>query len=122
MFSIKKLFGKDDKFFDLLEASAEESKVSIMLLSTYLQEHKHGVKAPNLEEFIQSRRKDKKITQQITTELAKTFVTPIEREDIEALSFSLYRVPKAVRKACGAYLHLLRPPAQRWHSPPGRTP
>jgi len=26
MFSLKKLFGKDEKFFDLLEASAEEAK------------------------------------------------------------------------------------------------
>ena len=29
MFSLKKLLGKDDKFFDLLEAGAEEAKISV---------------------------------------------------------------------------------------------
>jgi uncharacterized protein len=98
MFSLKKLFGKEDKFYDLLEASAEEAKISIHLLSGYLQSRRNGTAAPNLDEFMQSRRKDKKITQEITDALAKTFVTPIEREDIEALSFALYRVPKSVEK------------------------
>jgi uncharacterized protein Yka (UPF0111/DUF47 family) len=98
MFSIKKLFGKDDKFYDLLEASAEEARVSIHLLTGYLQNRRQNLQSANLDLFVQSRRKDKKITQEITQALAKTFVTPIEREDIEALSFSLYRVPKAVEK------------------------
>jgi len=30
--------------------------------------------------------------------LCKTFVTPLEREDIEALSLALYRIPKTVEK------------------------
>ena len=32
MFSIQKLFAKDDKFFQLLEASAEESRASVQAL------------------------------------------------------------------------------------------
>jgi len=98
MFSLKKLFGKDDKFYDLLEASAEEAKVSIHLLVDFLKLRHQGKTLPSIDEFIQSRRKDKKITQQINHELAKTFVTPIEREDIDALSYTLYRIPKAVEK------------------------
>jgi uncharacterized protein len=98
MISLKKLFVKEDKFYDLLEASAEEAKTSINLLGAYLQTRGAGGPPANIDDFIQSRRKDKKITQEITAELAKTFVTPIEREDIEALSFALYRVPKSVEK------------------------
>lgn len=98
MFSLKKLFGKEDKFYDLLEASAEEAKTSITLLSKFLQARAKGAAEVNLDEFIQSRRKDKRITQQISEELAKTFVTPLEREDIDALSFALYKVPKTVEK------------------------
>ena len=97
MISLKKLFGKEDKFYDLLEASAEEAKVSIKLLSQFLQARRDGG-PDNLDEFVQSRRKDKKITQDISEALAKTIVTPLEREDIEALSFALYRVPKSVEK------------------------
>jgi hypothetical protein len=98
MISLKKLFGKDDKFYDLLEASAEEARISIKLLASYLQTRASDGPPANLDEFVLSRRKDKKITQDISQELAKTFVTPLEREDIEALSFALYRVPKSVEK------------------------
>ncbi|HEY9250489.1 MAG TPA: DUF47 family protein [Rariglobus sp.] len=98
MLSLKKLFGKDEKFYDLLEASAEEALTSTKLLTSYLQRSKAFTAASDLDEFIQSRRKDKRITQQITEELCKTFVTPLEREDIEALSAALYRIPKIVEK------------------------
>ena len=98
MLSLKKLFGKDEKFYDLLEASAEQALNSTQLLSNYLQRSQAFTSANDLDEFIQSRRKDKRITQQITEELCKTFVTPLEREDIEALSLALYRIPKIVEK------------------------
>ncbi|HEY0945372.1 MAG TPA: DUF47 family protein [Opitutaceae bacterium] len=98
MLSLKALFGKDQKFFDLLEASAEEALASAKLLIAYLQRSEAFTSANDLDEFIQSRRKDKRITQQITEELCKTFVTPLEREDIEQLSHALYRIPKTVEK------------------------
>lgn len=95
MKSLRAFFGYDDKFFNLLDASACQVQSSVALLSTL-------VKNPNtvssLDDFAQSRRKDKQITEQITEELCKTFVTPLEREDIEALSFALYKIPKNVEK------------------------
>ena len=99
MLSLKKLLGKDDKFFDLLEAGAEEAKTSVDLFSKYL--HKLDSSSAGtvpLDDFIQTRRKEKRIRHQMTEELSKTFVTPLEREDIEALSFALYRIPKQVEK------------------------
>ena len=98
MFSLRKLFGKEEKFFDLLEASAEEAKTSAVLLTRLLQARAATAQPINSDEFVQSRRKDKRITQQITEELCRTFVTPLEREDIEALAFALYRIPKMVEK------------------------
>ncbi len=98
MFSLKKLFGKEGRFYDLLEASATEAKTSIDLLSKYLHTPDRDSATAHLDDFIQSRRKDKRITQEISEALARTFVTPLEREDIEALSFSLYRIPKSVEK------------------------
>lgn len=99
MLSLKKLLGKDDKFFDLLEAGAEEARTSVDLFSKYL--HKLDTTPAGtvpLDDFIQTRRKEKRIRHQMTEELSKTFVTPLEREDIEALSFALYRIPKQVEK------------------------
>src|SRR4029077_10692248 len=53
---------------------------------------------PNLAAFAESRREDKRITQELTEELTKTFITPLEREDIQALAASLYKIPKTVEK------------------------
>jgi uncharacterized protein len=99
MLWLKKLLGKDDKFYDLLEAGAEEAKTSVDLFRTYLTKIAAGsTGAATLDEFIQTRRKEKRIRHLVTEELSKTFVTPLEREDIEALSFALYRIPKQVEK------------------------
>ena len=95
---LKKLLGKDDKFFDLLEAGAQEARTSVNLLSQYLEALSTGGTTTNLDEFVQARRKEKRIRHKMTEELSKTFVTPLEREDIEALSFALYRIPKAIEK------------------------
>jgi uncharacterized protein Yka (UPF0111/DUF47 family) len=97
MISFKRLLGKDEKFYDLLEASAEEAKVAADLLAKVLAESSVDG-TTNIHDIVQTRRKDKRITQQITEELCKTFVTPFEREDIEALSVALYRIPKTVEK------------------------
>ena len=80
MFSLQKLLGKDDKFFRLMEASADEARASIQNLRDIY-------KAPegkrNLAAVIETRRKEKRVTQELTEHLLKTFVTPLEREDIE---------------------------------------
>jgi uncharacterized protein Yka (UPF0111/DUF47 family) len=95
MKTLRKLLGYDDKFFDLLEASAVEAQGSVQLLVELL---KDKTKCPTMDAFVQTRRKDKRITEQITEELCKTFVTPLEREDIEELSFALYKIPKTAEK------------------------
>jgi uncharacterized protein Yka (UPF0111/DUF47 family) len=95
MFSLQKLLSKDDKFFDLLESSAEEARSSVQLLVPYL---KSPDRVLSLDEFIEKRRRDKIITREIAEHLCKTFVTPLEREDIESLSNALYKIPKTVEK------------------------
>ena len=95
MISIQRLLGKEDRFFDLLEASAAEAGTSIKSLSKYLQ---HPELLTKLDEFIATRRKDKAITAEISEALCTTFVTALEREDIQALSDALYKIPKTVEK------------------------
>lgn len=95
---LKKILGKEDKFFDLLEAGADEAKTSVNLLAAYLETLSAGGPPANLDDFVQSRRKEKRIRYEMQEALSRTFVTPLEREDIEALSFALYRIPKTVEK------------------------
>jgi uncharacterized protein Yka (UPF0111/DUF47 family) len=98
MFSIRQLLGHDDKFYDLLEASAEQADASVHHLVALLGKVEHYDSPESLEQFVHSRRKDKQITQELTEQLCKTFVTPLERDDIQALAASLYKIPKTVEK------------------------
>jgi len=95
MFSLQQLLGKSDKFFDLLDASADVARSSVELLVQLLSSNDP---AKQMDEFVLTRRKEKRIAEQITEELCKTFVTPLEREDIEALSSALYKIPKTAEK------------------------
>jgi uncharacterized protein Yka (UPF0111/DUF47 family) len=101
MFSLQKWLGKDDKFFTLMEGSAEETRASIQSL---IQLVKAPAEKRALDGFIESRRKGKRITQELTEHLLKTFVTPLEREDIEALSNALYKIPKTAEKFGERYI------------------
>jgi uncharacterized protein len=97
MISIGRLLGKDTKFYDLLEASAKQADTSVHHLVDLLAKIQ-SKSSPDLAAFAQSRREDKRITQELTEQLTKTFITPLDREDIQALAASLYKIPKTVEK------------------------
>jgi len=101
MFSLQKILGKDDRFFELMEGSAEEARASIRSM---IQLVKHPEKGQSLDAVAEIRRKDKRITQELSEHVCKTFVTPLEREDIEALSNALYKIPKTAEKFGERYL------------------
>jgi uncharacterized protein len=101
MWSLQKLLGKDDPFFALLEESAKESQNSSVALRRILQ---NPSVTPTLDEFISSRRHEKQLANQIRDLLVTTFVTSLEREDIEALSHSLYKIPKIIEKFAERYI------------------
>jgi uncharacterized protein Yka (UPF0111/DUF47 family) len=98
MFSISKLLGHDEKFFDLLEASAQQADSSVHQLIDLLAKVEQGKPLESVAAFAESRREDKRITQELTEQLSKTFITPLEREDIQGLAAALYKIPKTVEK------------------------
>lgn len=95
MFSLQKLLGKEDFFFGLLEASALEAHNSVESLIKLMNSLDQPVE---LEAFAKARRKDKEITGQIRNAVYTTFVTALEREDIDELALTIYRIPKTVEK------------------------
>jgi uncharacterized protein len=101
MISLQKLFGKSDIFYNLLEQSAEEAQRSVAALKTLFTQQPAE---QSLEEFKTARRKDKRITEEINEALCRTFVTELEREDIEALSATLYKIPKTVEKIAERFI------------------
>jgi len=95
MFSLQKLFSKGDRFQELLEAAAQESHESVRLVIEMMKSPRN---TQNFDDLVLARRKEKKISEQISAELVQTFITGLEREDIEALARGLYRIPKAAEK------------------------
>lgn len=95
MFSLQKLFGKGDRFQSLLEAAASEAHESATLL---IQIIKSPDQTGKMDDLVMARRKEKRIAEQISEELVNTFVTGLEREDIEALSLALRKIPKTAEK------------------------
>jgi uncharacterized protein len=95
MFSLQKILGREEKFFDLLEKAADEAHTSAKVLLDMLRTREQG---HALDDFAVSKSKEKRINQEISELLCSTFITPLEREDIEAISMALYRIPKTLEK------------------------
>ena len=95
MFSLQTIFGKGDKYFGLLESSAAAARESTKALTDFLATR---LSQRSLEKFKLARQREKDLAAQISQELINTFVTALEREDIEALSNVLYKIPKVIEK------------------------
>lgn len=100
MFSLQAMFGKGDRFYGLLEQSAEAACDSARALRELVSQADH---APVMAAFASSRAREKALAQQISEELVNTFVTALDREDIEALNAALYKIPKTVEKFAERY-------------------
>ena len=94
---LRKFFRGDETLYDLLEACAREARHCSVLLKD-MTAHADFDRPADLEAIRQSRRKHKKLSQDITEKLCNTFITPLDREDIEALNSSLYKIPKNIEK------------------------
>ena len=95
MFSLQKLLGREDRFFTLLVQAAGEAHHSAVELRKMIWQPggEHGPRAVAL-----ARGKEKEVHEAISELLCKTFIIPFDREDIEAVSMALHRVPKTLGK------------------------
>ncbi len=101
MFSLQTIFGKGDKFYGLLEASAEAARESARAMHELVT---RADRTPVMAAFSTARAREKALHGQISEELVNTFVTALDREDIEALSSALYKIPKTVEKFAERYV------------------
>ena len=100
MFSLQTIFGKGDKFYGLLEHSAATVCESAKALHELLS--KPG-KGSVMAAFTATRAREKELAAQISEGLVNTFVTALDREDIEALNSALYKIPKTIEKFAERY-------------------
>jgi hypothetical protein len=100
MFSLQTIFGQGMQFYTLLEAAATAAHDSTTALHEML---KDSQRSPSLDAFKLARQREREAADKISRELVDSFITPIEREDIEALGSALYKIPKQVEKFADRY-------------------
>jgi len=101
MFSLQTIFGKGTRFYALLDRAAAGAVDATRALHVLVRDPSPE---PSLGEFKLARQREREVADEISTELVNTFVTPLEREDIEALGSALYKIPKQVEKFADRYV------------------
>ncbi len=100
MFSLQTMFGQGHQFYALLEDAAVAAHDSTKALHVML---KGSERQPALDAFKLARQRERDASDKISQALVDSFITPIEREDIEALGSALYKIPKQVEKFADRY-------------------
>ena len=100
MFSLQTIFGSGKQFYDLLDEAAAAAHASATALHTMM---KAPDRQPALDEFKLARTRERAASEKIGKALVDSFITPIEREDIEALGSALYKIPKQIEKFADRY-------------------
>ncbi|MGO3126695.1 MAG: DUF47 domain-containing protein [Luteimonas sp.] len=100
MFSLQTIFGQGNQFYTLLEEAAVAAHDSTVALHSML---KASDRQPALDAFKLARMREREASDKISQALVDSFITPIEREDIEALGSALYKIPKQVEKFADRY-------------------
>jgi uncharacterized protein len=92
---LKALFGKEERFLGLIEASAEEGWVSVQELES-LMSGSPAVAA--LSGLFQARERERQIDAELCELLCQSKNTPLDRGDIELLARALGRIPRGIKK------------------------
>jgi predicted phosphate transport protein (TIGR00153 family) len=85
---VVRLLPRDQKFFDLFTASATYSVQAARYLSELLQKPE-GERAAIADTIKKLERQGDEVTHEVVTRLDRTFITPLDREDIRALASDL---------------------------------
>ncbi|MBW8849449.1 MAG: DUF47 family protein [Xanthomonadales bacterium] len=100
MFSLQTIFGSGQQFYSLLDEAAAAAYESAQALHAMM---KATDRQPALDAFKLARTRERAASDKIGKALVDSFITPIEREDIEALGSALYKIPKQIEKFADRY-------------------
>ena len=95
MFSLQTIFGQGKQFYGLLNEQAEAALDAATALHEMLRETSQ---VHALDAFKLARERERVASNKISQALVDSFITPIEREDMEALGSALYKIPKQIER------------------------
>lgn len=103
---------REEKFFDLFEASAQNMVKTAQKLKQLVDTWKNV--GEGVSEITELEHEGDRITHQIMEQLHRTFVTPFDREDIALLSHTLDDVTDFIHAAADAmFIYKVDRPSQR---------
>ncbi len=100
MFSLQTIFGSGKQFYELLDAAAVAANDSARALHEILSPQ---AGATGLEAIKLARQRQREATVEISQALVDSFITPVEREDIEELRAALYKISKQAERFADRY-------------------
>lgn len=92
-------FPKDDKFYNLMNAMADEAYQATRAFSEMIAENGAEDLKKKAEIIYEIRTQSKQTSSRLTEDLCKSFITPFDREDIQDIANLLYKIPKIMEKA-----------------------
>mgnify|MGYP003392015536 CR=1 FL=1 len=98
MLSLSKLLPREDKFYVLLEDLARQGKLAAHHLKKCVESGSAAEKAVEQKSIAVCKAEAKRLSAEITKQLCLTFVTPLDREDIQDLASGLYKISKTIEK------------------------
>ena len=100
MFSLQTIFGAGTQFYALLDDAAAAALDSAKALHAMMKE---ADRQPALDAFKLARQRERTAADKLSQALVDSYITPFEREDIEALGSALYKIPKQVERFADRY-------------------
>lgn len=97
-----RLIPREETFFDLLEASAKNVLDTARLLRDMVEDYREL--PSRFQKIRDTEHAGDAITHQLMDKLNRTFVTPIDREDIHALAFDLDDIVDSIELAADRFL------------------
>lgn len=103
MFSIKRLLPQDKKFYALIQELTTQAVISARNLRALVDSKTPEERKAAATAIGETKEAAKRASLATTKELCRTFITPFDREDIQDIAATLYKIPKTIEKV-GEYV------------------
>lgn len=92
------LLPREDKFFISMRALSAEAHTGAVLLQQFVQAPDTASRTVIGQKIAACKVDSKRLLERITQDVALSFITPFDREDIQEFSAHLYKIPKTIDK------------------------
>ncbi len=90
---------REDKFYRLIQDLEAHAGASALLLKDLIEKRNDPAAIAEIGRGISSHKREaKKLLEIVNQEIARTLITPFDRDDIQAFSVLIYNIPKQIEK------------------------